>query len=50
MKAMRRVQWRKHDLPYESDQDLTDEEIAGGLMEITALSIVDVLEDEAAYE
>jgi hypothetical protein len=44
MKAARREQ----DLPYESDQDLTDEEIAMGLMEITALSFADVLEDEPA--
>jgi hypothetical protein len=41
---------RKQDLPYESDQDLTDEEIAAGLMEITALSLTDVLEDEPTYE
>jgi hypothetical protein len=41
---------RKNDLPYESDQDLTDEEIAAGLMEITALSLTDVLEDEPSYE
>lgn len=41
---------RKQDLPYESDEDLTDEEIAAGLMEITALSLTDVLEDEPAYE
>ena len=41
---------RNQDLPYESDQDLTDEEIAAGLMEITALSLTDVLEDEPAYE
>jgi hypothetical protein len=44
MKASRREQ----DLPYESDQGLTDEEIAMGLMEITALSLADVLEDEPA--
>ena len=36
--------------PYDSDEDLTDEEIAAGLMEITALSLTDVLEDEPAYE
>ena len=35
---------------YESDQDLTDEKIAGGLMEITALSLTDVLEGEPFYE
>ena len=40
---------RKQDLPYESDQYLTDEEIAADLMEITALSLTDVLEDEPAY-
>jgi hypothetical protein len=39
---------RKYDLPYESDQDLTDEEIAMGLMEITALSLADALEDKPA--
>ena len=38
------------DLPYESDQDMTDEEIAAGLMEITALSLTDVLEDEPSYK
>ena len=41
---------RKQDLPYESDQDLTDEEIAAGLMEITALSLTDVQEDEPFYD
>ena len=41
---------RKQNLPYESDQDLTDEEIAAGLMEITTLSLTEVLEDEPAYE
>ncbi|MGB7570664.1 MAG: hypothetical protein WBL87_02795 [Methanothrix sp.] len=41
---------RKQDLPYESDQDLADEEIAAGMMEITALSFADVLEDEPTYE
>lgn len=35
---------------YESDQDLTYEKIAGGLMEITALSLTDVLEGEPFYE
>ena len=35
---------------YESDQDMTDEKIAGGLMEITALSLADVLESEPDYE
>jgi len=50
MKATRRVQWGTHDLPYESDRDLTDEEIAGGLTEITVLWLADVLEDEPAYE
>ena len=42
--------WRKQNLPYESDEDLTNEEIAAGLMEITALSLTDVLEDEPSYE
>jgi len=40
----------KQDLPYESDADKTDEEIVEGLMEITALSLTDTLEDEPAYE
>ena len=40
---------RKQDIPYELDQDLTEEEIAAGLMEITSLSLTDVLEDEPAY-
>ena len=35
---------------YESDQDLTDEKIADGLMEITALSLTDALKTEPAYE
>lgn len=35
---------------YESDADKTDEEIVEGLMEITALSLTDVLADEPAYE
>lgn len=34
--------------PYESDADKTDEEIVVGLMEITALSLSDTLEDEPA--
>lgn len=37
-------------IPYESDADKTDEEIVAGLIEITALSLTDVLEDEPAYE
>jgi hypothetical protein len=37
-------------LPYESDADMTEEEITEGLMEITALSLSDVLENEPAYE
>jgi hypothetical protein len=37
-------------LPYESDTDKTDEEIVEGLMEITALSLTDLLADEPAYE
>lgn len=36
--------------PYESDADKTDEEIVEGLMEMTALSLSDMLEDEPAYE
>jgi hypothetical protein len=43
MKSTNRVQWRKNDHHYESDEDLTDEVIAVGLMEITALSLADVL-------
>lgn len=38
------------DHPYESDADMTDEEIIEGLMEITALSRSDILKDERAYE
>jgi hypothetical protein len=41
---------RKTAHPYESDADKTDEEIVEGLMEITALSLSDTLEDEPAYE
>ena len=41
---------RKPALPYESDVDKTDDEIVEGLMEITALSLTDSLEDEPAYE
>ena len=41
---------RKQAIPYESDADKTDEEIVEGLMEITALSLTDVLADEPAYE
>jgi hypothetical protein len=37
-------------VPYDSDTDKTDEEIVEGLMEITALSLTDVLADEPAYE
>jgi hypothetical protein len=37
-------------IPYESDADMTDEEILEGLMEITALSLSDTLEDEPTYE
>jgi hypothetical protein len=40
----------KQSRPYESDADKTDEEIVTGLMEITALSLTDVLDDEPAYE
>ncbi|HEX7445489.1 MAG TPA: hypothetical protein VF300_03785 [Methanothrix sp.] len=32
---------RRQDIPYESDADKTDEEIAEGLMEMTALSLTD---------
>lgn len=41
---------RKQTAPYESDEKKTDEEIVEGLMEITALSLTDVLEDEPVYE
>ena len=41
---------RKPSIPYESDVEKTDEEIVEGLMEIAALSLTDVLEDEPAYE
>jgi hypothetical protein len=41
---------RKTAHPYESDADKIDEEIVEGLMEITALSLSDTLEDEPAYE
>jgi len=49
MKSTNRVQWPGHD-SYESDEILTDEVIAAGLMEITALSLADVLEGEPFYE
>ena len=41
---------RKQNVPYESDADKTEEEIVEGLMEITALSLTDILADEPAYE
>jgi hypothetical protein len=41
---------RRQAIPYESDVDKTDEEIVEGLMEITALSLTDLLADEPAYE
>ena len=41
---------REQGIPYESDADKTDEEIVVGLMEITALSLTDVLDDEPYYE
>ena len=41
---------RRQAIPYESDADKTDEEIVEGLMEITALSLTDLLADEPAYE
>lgn len=34
---------REQDIPYDSDADKTDEEIVVGLMEITALSLTDVI-------
>ena len=40
----------KLDIPYESHADKTDEEIVEDLMEITALSLTDLLADEPAYE
>jgi hypothetical protein len=36
--------------PCDSDADQTDDEIVEGLMEITALSLSDTLDDEPAYE
>jgi len=41
---------QKQCLPYESDADKTDNEIIEGLMEITALSLIDSLADEPGYE
>ena len=41
---------RKPGPTYQSDRNLTDEKIASGLMEITALSLTDVLEGEPFYE
>jgi len=41
---------RRQGIPYESDADKTDEEIAEGLMETKALSLADLLADEPAYE
>ena len=41
---------RRQALPYESDADKTEEEIVEGLMEITALSLTSLLEDEPSYE
>ncbi len=41
---------RKPGPTYRSDQDVTDEKIASGLMEITALSLTDALKNEPAYE
>ncbi len=41
---------REQGIPYDSDADKTDEEIVVGLMEITALSLTDVLDDEPSYE
>ncbi len=41
---------QKQCLPYESDANKTDKEITEGLMEITALSLIDSLEDEPDYE
>jgi hypothetical protein len=38
------------ELPYESDADMTNEEIVEGLMKITALSFSDLLADEPTYE
>ncbi|MDD2835625.1 MAG: hypothetical protein PHY05_05690 [Methanothrix sp.] len=40
---------RRLAIPYESDADKTDGEIVEGLMEITALSLIDLLADEPAY-
>lgn len=41
---------RRQAIPYESDAGKTDEEIVVGLMEITALSLTDLLADEPVYE
>ncbi len=41
---------RRPGVPYDSDADKTDEEIIEGLMEITALSITDIIADEPTYE
>jgi hypothetical protein len=40
---------RQRSRPYEPDADKTYEEIVEGLMEITALSLTDLLADEPAY-
>ena len=40
---------RRQAISYESDADKTDEEIVEGLMEITVLSLTDLLADEPAY-
>jgi len=39
---------RRQDIPYESDADETDDEIVEGLMERTALSLIDLLADKPA--
>ena len=50
MKKSRREERRAQDTPYDSDKDLTVEEITRGLMEITALSLTDVLKDQPSYK
>jgi hypothetical protein len=41
---------KKGNRSYESDADKTDEEIVEGLIEITALSLTDLLAEEPTYE
>lgn len=41
---------QRYVIPYESDVDKTEEEIIEGLIEITAISLIDLLADELVYE